>query len=152
MRRLKLIVGRVAFWGGWPLWWLIMHGTDRSRVLLVADGTVLLIRDALGAGEWGLPGGGIHRGEAVAVGACREIYEEVGIGIASDQLRELAVEPTHNSGISYIAHYMVAELATHEVTKPTIEVAEVRWVQVKKVPELHVDDATKRALELWAAG
>lgn len=151
MRSLKLIGGRVAFWLGWPLWWLIMHGSERTRVLLVADGYVLLTRGTLSAGEWSLPGGGLRRGEPAATGACREVYEELGIAVSAKQVHELVVEPTHNSGIAYTARYMVAELSMREVPLPRLEVAESRWVATDEVREMRVDAATLRALELWAA-
>lgn len=150
MRHLKLVGGRVAFWLGWPLWWLLMHHSERSRVLLVADNHVLLTRGTLSAGEWSLPGGGLHSGERAAIGASREIFEELAIVIAADQLHELAVEQTHNSGIAYTAHFMAAELATRQLPTPQIEVAEARWVCIDDVHTVHVDAATLRALELWA--
>ncbi len=151
MRHLKLVGGRVAFWLGWPLWWLLMHHSERSRVLLVADNHVLLTRGTLSAGEWSLPGGGLHHGEAAKIGACREIDEELGISITADQVRELGVEPTRNSGIAYTAYYMVTELETRQTPAARLEVADARWVSAKEIPTLVVDAATLRALELWAA-
>lgn len=146
----KLILGRVAFWLGWPLWWLILRGSERSRVLLVANDRVLLTRGTLSAGEWSLPGGGIHRGENVAIGASREIYEELGIVLTADQLRALAVEPARNSGIAYNAHFLVARLDEYVKPMPSLEVAEARWVPTADVQKLRHDDATIRALELLA--
>lgn len=149
MRRIKLCVGRVAFWLGWPLWWALMHDSERTRVLLVSGASVLVTRGTLSAGEWSLPGGGLRRGESAVDGACREVSEELGISIAAKQLRELAAERTYNSGIAYNAHYMVAELAAPLEPATRLEVAEVRWVTTDEVRGLTVDDATLRALELW---
>jgi len=64
--RAKLIIGRIAFWASWPALYFILHGTERTRIALIADQRVLLTRGTLSAGKWSLPGGGIHRGENVA--------------------------------------------------------------------------------------
>lgn len=149
--RVKLIVGRMAFWLAWPLWLLILRGSERTRVLLVAKGQVLLTRGTLSAGDWSLPGGGVHRGEDVAIGACREIYEELGFVLSADQVKELAVEPARNSGITYKAHFLVIQLEDCITPMPGIEVAEARWVPVVAVQNLRHDVAVTRALELLAA-
>jgi len=149
--RAKLIVGRIAFWLGWPLWFLILRGSERSRVLLVAHDRVLLTRGTLSAGKWSLPGGGIHNGEQAALGACREIYEELGIVLSADQLRDLAIESTYNSGIAYRAHFLTANLADCLQPVLNLEVAEARWVPIAEVRNLRHDDASSRALELLAA-
>ena len=149
--RTKLILGRIAFWLGWPLWFLILRGSERTRVLLVANNRVLLTRGTLSAGEWSLPGGGLHQSEQVELGACREIYEELGIVLSADQLRDVAVEPARNSGIAYKAHFLVAELADCIQPILGLEVAEARWVPIAEVQNLRHDNATIRALELLAA-
>jgi 8-oxo-dGTP pyrophosphatase MutT (NUDIX family) len=56
---------------------------------VVTDGEVLLIKDWFGSGQWSVPGGGLHRGEAAIDGAVRELREEVGITTTAEQLRLL---------------------------------------------------------------
>ena len=147
--RAKLIIGRIAFWASWPALYFILHGTERTRIALIADQRVLLTRGTLSAGKWSLPGGGIHRGENVAIGACREIYEELGIVVSADKLHDIAVESTHNSGIAYQAHFLVAKL--DDCVQPILglEVAEARWIPIAEVRNLRHDEATSRALELF---
>lgn len=147
----KIIIGRIAFWLGWPLWFLVLRGSERSRVLLIANDRILLTRGTLSGGKWSLPGGGIHHGENATLGACREIYEELGIVLSADQLRELASEPTRNSGIAYQAHILIADLDDCVQPMLSLEVAEARWVPLTEVRNMHHDDVTIRALELLAA-
>ena len=142
MQSLKVIAGRVIFWAGWPLWWMILHDTKRSRIICVADGHILLTKGTLSAGEWSLPGGGIHTKEDSKAGACRELYEELSIVIPTDQLRELAVETMRNSGIAYNAHFLVAELNDRTEPKLNLVLADIQ--------NLRRDAVVDRALELLA--
>lgn len=148
--RTKLILGRIIFWLGWPLWLVILRGSERSRVALIAEDCVLLTRGTLSAGKWSLPGGGIHVGEDVAIGACRELYEELAIVLTADKVQELAIEETSNSGIRYRAHYLKARLEEQIQPLLGLEVAEARWVPLQEVTHLPHDAATSRALELLA--
>lgn len=45
------------------------------------DGEILLVRNWGGKQQWGLPGGGVERGEEPAVAAMRELHEEIGIAL-----------------------------------------------------------------------
>lgn len=150
MQSLKTFVGRAIFWAGWPLWWMILRNTRRSRVLLIANDCVLLTKGTLSAGEWSLPGGGIHTKEDFRTGACRELYEELSIVIPADQLQELAVETMRNSGIDYHAHFFVAELKDRTEPKLSLEIAEARWVPLAEIQNLRRDAVVDRALELLA--
>ncbi len=62
-----------------------------ARVLLVAGGDVLLLRDSdPGVPEfswWVSPGGGLESDEEPVAGACRELAEETGLDLLPDRLR-----------------------------------------------------------------
>lgn len=53
------------------------------RVLLLREGSVVLVRHWLTPGVWTLPGGGVKKGETPEQAAVREIREELGYTIKS---------------------------------------------------------------------
>lgn len=59
-----------------------------ARVLVVgpADSLLLFQFRAPEGHSWLTPGGGVHRGEKVAVAAARELHEETGIRVRPDEL------------------------------------------------------------------
>ena len=63
-------------------WRLMRPVTLGVRVLLVKDGTVLLVRHTYQE-LWFLPGGGVKRGETLEQAARREAAEEVGASLGS---------------------------------------------------------------------
>lgn len=50
---------------------------------------ILLVRNCLGSGKWSLPGGGVHLHEASKAGACREVFEEIGLALNPVDLSHL---------------------------------------------------------------
>jgi 8-oxo-dGTP diphosphatase len=148
MKQVQYYIGRIVFWIGRPVIWWVLHGTNRTRVALVVENEILLIRDTLGDGRWTLPGGGIKHGESPAVAACREIREELGVTLPADTFISLAVETTANAGISYKAHFMKVVLPRKITVTPDISVADTTWVAIASATTLRLDTTTRRALEL----
>lgn len=69
-----------------------LPGWSRRRariVVLTPDGSVLLVKSWLSKQHWGLPGGGITRGETGEQAAVRELFEETGLRLDPAALRYL---------------------------------------------------------------
>ena len=132
-------IGVVAYWASWPLNYLYLRGSHRSRVLLVAGGKVLLIKSWHGSGTWSLPGGGIHAHEEPIKSATRELMEETGIALGVDQLKPLATEPYKKHGLSFTCHYFIGRLNEVIEASPKLpEVIAAEWVPIRELPSYHL--------------
>lgn len=128
--RLWIGLGRVLYVFTWPLVYLrVGVSGDRTRVVVVADGQVLVVKDWLGNGRWKLPGGGLHRGEEPAHGASRELREETGLDIRPDQLQ---IFTRQKAVARHLAPMLVCfRLDLNEIITPKLahgEIAAVAWV------------------------
>ena len=72
-------ISKLLFWLSWPIIYIMVTGTNRTRVLILKDDSILLVSGWLNDGRWQLPGGGVKRRENFAKAALREMEEEVGI-------------------------------------------------------------------------
>jgi len=132
---IKKTLGRIIYWLSWPLVWLVVRNTRRSRILLVCGKDILLVKNALSRDDkWTLPGGGAKGSETDKVCASRELKEELGIIIDPVNLREMG-EYTHKShGYSYIATLFVASCDKGRKIKKSHEISELAWFPIKKLP------------------
>ncbi|HEX7483914.1 MAG TPA: NUDIX domain-containing protein [Candidatus Saccharimonadales bacterium] len=82
--RLYYLIGRITSpiqLSAFFIYNLVFH-VPRARVLVWnKHGELLLVRNWGGKPQWGLPGGGVDRGESSLQAARRELYEEIGIRI-----------------------------------------------------------------------
>lgn len=147
------LIGRVVYWLGWPGIHLILSGSVRTRVLILApDGRCLLVKPYLGNGRWKLPGGGIRHSEDTAQAAARELHEELGIVVTSQQFEHLADAQMSEDGHRYDAHIMGLRLA---LDTPLVlrrwEIAEARWLDIETALEMLDGSESQRVVKVWAA-
>lgn len=129
MRKLVTLIGRVAFWILWPALYVYMRGSRRTRVLVMHDDEVLVIKHWLGRDFWQLPGGGLHKKEAVLVGAARELLEETGIVAAYADLQYLGAEHAKVAGIPLVQEYVCLTVTVKpQVTMQKIEIRTYAWL------------------------
>lgn len=149
MRRLWDILGKILVIGGWPFLFFYLRTGKRTRLLLVADNSILVVRGWLSSdGKWGLPGGGLHRGEDPAEGVCRELHEETGVRLTPSKLKPLGVFHTGRYGLNFTYYGFTAKL--DQPLTPTIkglEIAEARWVEISR---LHKSNAAPDVLDMLA--
>src|SRR5258708_5159908 len=110
MLKLWQLIGVTLFWLAWPAFWLLSPRRAPTRVLLTSGTKVLVVKSLISSGRWGLPGGGLHRGEDVRDGALRELYEETGIRLEPSQLTPLFDKWTHEFGLRAPNNFFCAEL------------------------------------------
>ena len=96
-----------------------------NRVLLVRRGSEPL------KGHWTLPGGVLEVGETLAAGVVREVREETGLEVETDELVEI-LDRIHREGVLIRYHYVIADYlcrVTGGELRAASDAAGVRWVE-----------------------
>ena len=119
-----------------PAIYLVIHNSRRSRVLVIHDGSVLLIRSDFGSRHWTLPGGGIKSSETPEVGAQRELHEEVGIEVEEHELKQIAHRVKSFGPLTWprihLLFFVVRLSYKPALTLQKLEVSEVQWVPLSE--------------------
>lgn len=130
--------------------WRVWRGTPLAGVSVVItnlNGDVLLLRHTYGPDVWGLPGGGLHRGEDPESCARREVHEELGMTLGVVQLAGQVEEEL--SGSPHTAHLFSA--ICQERPKPDgREIREARFFPSHSLPE-PLGETTRRRIAAWRA-
>ncbi len=122
-----------------PVLGFALHNSRRSRVMVIVDGEILLIKAAFGKQKWSLPGGGMHRGEDQYRAAARELQEETNVVIEPDQFGlagEVRLPKKKRWPVANI-HFFECRLAEKPPTKihRPLEILEIGWFPLTRLPE-----------------
>lgn len=120
-------LGTIAFWLTWPLLYVYLRSTKRTRLLVICKDEILLTKGWLGPDEWSLPGGGLNRKEDPADGAIREIYEETGLNVEKDQLKYLELSRASMHGLRFKCHYFICAYKSKPKATRSSEVVAMSW-------------------------
>jgi len=136
MMTLWKYLGMVTYWLTFPLIWIYVRiSPPRSRVLVVRNGSILLVGSWLGSGKMTIPGGGINKGEAPIDAAVRELHEELGLLVTTSQLRPLGLREVTGRLNLLSRHYLfVVELESMPVIQPArLEVIHYNWTRIDEL-------------------
>lgn len=112
--------------------WMI---TARCLVRL-DDGRILLIRHRHW-NDWGLPGGGVNRGELTQRAAIRELAEETGVRVRLRSNEPFPLVQSHGRAVELVYDADLAEgVQPEDVYTASVEVAEVGWFRLTELPPL----------------
>ena len=104
------------------------------------DGRILLVRQAYRR-RWGIPGGLLKRGEDPAIGARREVFEEVGIAIALVGSPAVVVDADPQR-VDIVYRARPVSLSEIGEARPcSAEIVEVGWFSPSALPELQFETA-----------
>jgi 8-oxo-dGTP pyrophosphatase MutT (NUDIX family) len=138
MRRLFAYITRFLYRLSWPLAGLWLHNSRRVRVMVLAEGRVLLQRSSFGPQRWSLPGGGVEKGESLQLAALREVFEETSIRITESQLEllgERQLRP-HGRWPQVQATFFLVRLdalQSPRIQRP-MEILAVDWFDLNDIP------------------
>lgn len=145
-------MGRIIYIPAWPALYIYLRfGGERTRVIVTGDDKILLVKDWLGDGSWSLPGGGLHKGEAVNIGAARELMEETGLQVDPKELKLLGRLTLRGRGFRITSSYFLLRLSAIRPVKPQgHEIIEVRWLRLNDVLQQHrLSSNTRQLIEEW---
>lgn len=146
-QRLITAIGRTAFWLTWPLLFIYLFASNRTRVIIAYEDKILVVSTWLGSGRWILPGGGLHANERPVDGAIREVFEETGLQLSESALRYLGNHRVQ-SGLRFRYDLFVTELSSlPTVTPKKNEIATIQWLPIANI--INPEPATKEALAIW---
>lgn len=151
MKQLWAGAGHTLFWLSWPLIWICVHGTTRTRVVIHDGDKVLLVKGWLSSSKWLLPGGGLRHTEEPPAGAAREVYEETGIRLKPEELTVVGQGWTRENGLSFRIAAYHAELAGSQKARPNrTEITDARWFPVDEaLRDQPITATTRHLLEAW---
>lgn len=118
-----------------------------SIIVTNLSGDVLLLRHSYGPPVWGLPGGGLGRGEDPLACARRELHEELGIALA--RLELVTVLEEELSGSPHTAHVFTG-VCDRQPKPDGREVVEARFFPSHSLPE-PLGRTTRARIAAWRA-
>lgn len=139
MKRVIALVARVISLCLYPILGIFLHNSRRTRVLLLHDNKVLLVRSYADNQKWSLPGGGIHKNEKPIKAATRELLEETGVVISEDSLKCIGENrlPVDRIWPRYAVIFYIAHLSRRpkiKITRP-FEIIEAQWFSLDELPK-----------------
>ncbi len=152
MQKTRLFISRLAFWATVPFLHVYLRYQPRTRILVMADGKVLVLRGWLSDGSWSLPGGGLHRRENPKQGVARELYEETGIQLAPDKIQPLGIAQQNQHGLKFTYHQFFAMLNKPAPLKPRHwEIIEAQWLPLESLTPKNAQAHTLDTIAAWRA-
>lgn len=121
---------------------------DRTRVMIVHGGSVLLVKPWLHNGEWDLPGGGLHKHEGVKEGASREIREELNLKIDPGLLINLGSKEIKSGLKKNKMYYLYITLDEKpELELDRFEIMETRWVTMSELNVVKIQPVSRQIIQ-----
>lgn len=149
MRKFLQFIGTIVFFCAWPAFYVYLRvGPGRTRVVLMHEDKVLVMKQWISPGKWGLPGGGLHHGESIAGGAAREVLEETHLQLDPRQLQYVGHAPYRKYGLAYEYHVFVTRIGSNFVRAQTLEISELKWVRPGELRAWNAAPDTLRALQM----
>ncbi len=147
MRKLWIFLGRIAGYISWPLVWIVIRQTTRTRILLNSGDKILVTKGWLSTGKWSLPGGGMHRGEKPADAVLRELREETNIELKETQLKYQGTKK-QNKGLPFSYHLFLASAPKElDVKKQRFEIVDVQWLDRQELLNKSVEQHVREAVQ-----
>ncbi len=152
IKKIWRVTGNIAFWFARPLLVIYLRRSQRTRVVLSHKDKILVVKGWLGDGKWSLPGGGLHRGEDALVGALRELKEETGISLTSDDLISLGDATAGSRGYKFNYTRFYGKVSVRPpVRAQRWEIIDIDWLNPDTLSVLNAESSLIDTLAAWKA-
>lgn len=146
--KLPLFIGKSVYILTKPGIYRMLKGSVRVYVVIRAGNDILVTKNWLGLHKvWRLPGGGIQKGETITDALQREVREELGLKIDTNNLKQLQknayYEPTKKFKY-YLFLLDSAEKPNLQVNQKEIVASE--WIPTNELHKLPISEELKIAL------
>ena len=131
-------------------WWRRLRKQPIAGVSVIVtnlSGDVLLLKHSYGPDVWGLPGGGLGKGEDPQEAARREVREEMGVNLA--RIEPVGILEEVLSGCPHTA-YIFAGVCDRQPRPDGREVTEARFFPSHSLPE-PLGRTTRARIAVWRA-
>lgn len=147
--RIWALIGRFFYQCLKPYIYRRIKQTSRTRILLVRNNEVLLVKNWLGSGHWALPGGGVKRSESPEQAVVREVHEETGVTIKADAVISLGMH-TQTIGTPITYHLFAYDIhGPKSIRYPKREIVAVQWASIDSIAGMHVSQHVSKAASIW---
>ncbi len=135
MRELFLRTGNVIFAFSKPIIYLLLNNSRRSRVAIVCNDQILMVKSWLSDNKWGFPGGGIKRKESDLESVKREVYEETGINLGNKNIVKVS---QYTDKYLIFRRFLIFYKTTFNQKPATeivkkLEIVDIKWFKVKDI-------------------
>ncbi len=143
-------VGIILFWLTWPLSWVHLRGSIRTRLLIVSGNYLIVTKRWIGEGKWSLPGGGLHREEESIDGAIRELHEETKLQLTGDKLTRDSdrIYQYHGFRFNYVLFTVAVNRKSRLQHRP-LELSDARWIRRTELSSENALPDVLEAVQSW---
>jgi len=151
MKNVFLKIGQVVYLLSLPFFKIFFKKRQTTRLILIKDDQLVVIRNYLSDGSWGLPGGGIKKNETPLQSLSREVKEEINLDLSNLQLQYLGFFEAHNRFVKYHYHLWLIRSDqidfNHLKTNRPFEIAQITTLNISKINDYFVADEIKSHLD-----
>jgi 8-oxo-dGTP pyrophosphatase MutT (NUDIX family) len=143
-------VGITLFWIAWPISWMNLRGSMRTRLLIVNGNYLIVTKRWIGEGKWSLPGGGLHKEEESLSGAIRELHEETKLQLTGDKLTRDSdrIYQYHGFRFNYVLFTGSVKQKLH-LQHQLFELTDARWIHHKELSSKNALPDVVEAIRSW---
>jgi 8-oxo-dGTP pyrophosphatase MutT (NUDIX family) len=138
---IKKTLFELVYYALFPLIWLWLKTSKRVYVVLCFNGNLVLTQNWLGDHKyWRLPGGGIKKGESPKQAASRELKEELGIAIKTQEFTEIELK---NRNFKFFKVFLDE---SPEIKVNNNEIFAVCYANISKINRLKIEKSSAQAI------